>query len=198
MLRKSFSHIPLEAGCDEAGRGCLCGPVFAAAVILPEHFSNDFLKDSKKLTKKQRNELRNIIEKEAITWAVGSVDNETIDKINILNASITAMHRALDGLNMKPQFIIVDGNKFTPYHGISFHCIIKGDNLYESIAAASVLAKTHRDEFMEKIHQEFPQYGWSQNKGYPTSKHRQAIRNFGITSYHRLSYNLNEQLRLKF
>jgi len=198
MLKLSFSNQLLEAGCDEAGRGCLCGPVFAAAVILPIDFQNEHLNDSKKLTKKQRDALRIIIEKEAISWAVGTVDNLLIDEINILNASILAMHKALDKLSIKPQFLIIDGNRFKPYHDISFQCIVKGDGLFESIAAASVLAKTHRDEFMEKIHHEYPGYGWNKNKGYPTSQHRQAISSLGITPYHRKSFNLNEQLKLYF
>jgi len=198
MLKLSFSNQLLEAGCDEAGRGCLCGPVFAAAVILPIDFQNEHLNDSKKLTKKQRDALRIIIEKEAISWAVGTVDNLLIDEINILNASILAMHKELDKLWIKPQFLIIDGNRFKPYHDISFQCIVKGDGLFESIAAASVLAKTHRDEFMEKIHHEYPGYGWNKNKGYPTSQHRQAISSLGITPYHRKSFNLNEQLKLYF
>lgn len=198
MLKLSFSNQLLEAGCDEAGRGCLCGPVFAAAVILPIDFQNEHLNDSKKLTKKQRDALRMIIEKEAISWAVGIVDNLLIDEINILNASILAMHKALNKLSIKPQFLIIDGNRFKPYHDISFQCIVKGDGLFESIAAASVLAKTHRDEFMEKIHNEYPGYGWNKNKGYPTLQHRQAISSLGITPYHRKSFNLNEQLKLNF
>lgn len=198
MLKLSFSNQLLEAGCDEAGRGCLCGPVFAAAVILPVDFQNEHLNDSKKLTKKQRDALRMIIEKEAVSWAIGIVDNLLIDEINILNASILAMHKALDKLSIKPQFLIIDGNRFKPYHEISFQCIVKGDGLFESIAAASVLAKTHRDEYMEKIHNEYPGYGWNKNKGYPTLQHRQAISKLGITPYHRKSFNLNEQLKLNF
>ena len=198
MLKLSFSNQLLEAGCDEAGRGCLCGPVFAAAVILPIDFQNEHLNDSKKLTKKQRDALRMIIEKEAISWAIGIVDNLLIDEINILNASILAMHKALDKLSIKPQFLIIDGNRFKPYHEVSFQCIVKGDGLFESIAAASVLAKTHRDEFMEKIHNEYPGYGWNKNKGYPTLQHRQAKTGLGITPYHRKSFNLNEQLKLYF
>jgi len=186
----------LEAGCDEAGRGCLCGPVFAAAVILPKHFHNNILNDSKKLTKAQRDKLRIIIEQDAVGWAVGIIDNNIIDEINILNASILAMHEALDGLSVKPQFLIVDGNRFKPYHDIAHQCIVKGDGLFASIAAASILAKTHRDEFMEKIHLEYPDYGWNRNKGYPTLQHRQAISRFGIAPYHRKSFNLNEQLKL--
>jgi len=196
MLQLSFSHKFPEAGCDEAGRGCLCGPVYAAAVILPKDFKNKLLNDSKKLTRKQRDHLRIIIEKEALNWAIGIVDNITIDEINILNASILAMHKALDNLTVKPLFIIVDGNRFKSYNEIPYQCIIKGDGLYSSIAAASILAKTHRDEFMEKIHADNPGYGWKKNKGYPTLQHRQAITRLGITSFHRKSFNLNEQLRL--
>ena len=186
----------LEAGCDEAGRGCLCGPVFAAAVILPKHFNNNLLNDSKKLSKAQRDKLRIIIQEDALSWAVGIIDNTVIDEINILNASILAMHRALDGLSIKPQFLIIDGNRFKPYHDIAYQCIVKGDGLFAPIAAASVIAKTHRDEFMEKIHLEYPDYGWNRNKGYPTLQHRQAISRFGVTPYHRKSFNLNEQLKL--
>jgi len=196
MLQLSFSHKFPEAGCDEAGRGCLCGPVYAAAVILPKEFKNKLLNDSKKLTRKQRDHLRIIIEKEALNWAIGIVDNITIDEINILNASILAMHKALDNLTVKPLFIIVDGNRFKSYNEIPYQCIIKGDGLYSSIAAASILAKTYRDEFMEKIHTDNPGYGWNKNKGYPTLQHRQAITRLGITSFHRKSFNLNEQLRL--
>lgn len=196
MLQLSFSHKFPEAGCDEAGRGCLCGPVYASAVILPKDFKNKLLNDSKKLTRKQRDHLRIIIEKEALNWAIGIVDNITIDEINILNASILAMHKALDNLTVKPLFIIVDGNRFKSYKEIPYQCIIKGDGLYSSIAAASILAKTYRDEFMEKIHTDNPGYGWNKNKGYPTLQHRQAITRLGITSFHRKSFNLNEQLRL--
>jgi ribonuclease HII len=195
MLKSTFSNKMLEAGCDEAGRGCLCGPVFASAVILPLNFKNNLLNDSKKLTKKQRDFLRSVIEREAISWAIGVVDNMMIDEINILNASILAMHKALDKLTLKPQFIIVDGNRFKPYQDISHQCIVKGDGIYTSIAAASVLAKTHRDEIMEKMHYENPGYGWNKNKGYPTLHHRQAISRLGITPYHRKSFNLNEQLK---
>jgi ribonuclease HII len=196
MLKVSFSNLLLEAGCDEAGRGCLCGPVYAATVILPTDFKNEILNDSKKLSKTQRDSLRKIIEKEALCWAVGIVDNPAIDEINILNASILAMHKALDKLSMKPQFIIVDGNRFKPYHNIPFQCIIKGDSQYLSIAAASVLAKTHRDELMEKLHSQYPDYGWNKNKGYPTLQHRRAILKSGITPYHRKSFKMSEQLKL--
>jgi ribonuclease HII len=196
MLKLSFSNILLEAGCDEAGRGCLCGPVYAAAVILPPDFKNEILNDSKQLSKIQRDGLRKIIEKEALYWAVGIVDNLAIDEINILNASILAMHQALDKLYMKPQFIIIDGNRFKSYHNIPFQCIIKGDSQFLSIAAASVLAKTHRDEMMEELHAEYPDYGWNKNKGYPTLQHRCAISKSGITPYHRKSFKMSEQLKL--
>ncbi|HPE34388.1 MAG TPA: ribonuclease HII [Bacteroidales bacterium] len=196
MLLKSLSGELMEAGCDEAGRGCLAGPVFAAAVILPAHFGCDQLNDSKKLTEKQRNFLRKIIEKEALAWAVASVDNTTIDQINILNASFLAMHRALNQLTVRPGFIIVDGNRFTPYSTIPYKCVIGGDGKYMSIAAASILAKTHRDEYMKHLDPEYPQYLWKQNKGYPTTAHRKAISAFGLTPYHRLSFKLSEQLRL--
>jgi ribonuclease HII len=198
MLKLSFTRNMTEAGCDEAGRGCLCGPVFAAAVVLPSSFNNPLLNDSKKLTKAQRNSLRTIIEKEALSWAIGIVDNETIDLINILNASILAMHRALDKLLIHPQFILIDGNRFKPYQDIPYQCIIKGDGLYASIAAASILAKTYRDDFMENIHLEYPEYGWNKNKGYPTKQHKLAISIHGITCYHRKSFKLNEQLKFIF
>lgn len=188
----------MEAGCDEAGRGCLCGPVYAAAVILPEKFHHPLLNDSKKLTQKQRDHLRVIIEKEAVCWATGVADPATIDDINILNASISAMHKALDQLPVQPRFIIIDGNRFKTYKKIPHECIIKGDGLYASIAAASILAKTHRDEYMEKLHLEFPGYGWNKNKGYPTKHHKMAISKFGITPYHRKSFKLNEQLKIIF
>ena len=187
----------IEAGCDEAGRGCFAGPVFAAAVILPENFKNDFLDDSKKLSKKQRDELREIIEEQAIDWAVASVDNHEIDEINILNSSILAMHRAIEKLKVKPEFLLIDGNKFKKYKNIPHECIVKGDGKYLSIAAASVLAKTHRDEFMCDIDKKFPQYKWNKNKGYPTREHKDAISEFGITEYHRKSFNMNEQLKIK-
>lgn len=196
MLKLSFSNLLPEAGCDEAGRGCLCGPVFAAAVILPQDFKNDMLNDSKQLSKIQRDKLRKIVELEALSWAVGIVENSEIDAINILNASILAMHHALDKLAVKPQFIIIDGNRFKPYSNIPFQCIVKGDGQYLSIAAASILAKTHRDELMEKLHNEYPDYGWNKNKGYPTLQHRHAISQFGITPFHRKSFNMSEQLKL--
>ena len=198
MLKQSYSNIPYEAGCDEAGRGCLCGPVYASALILPMGFFHPLLNDSKKLTRSQRDQLRLIIEKEAVCWEVGIADQNTIDEINILNASILAMHNALDKLRIKPEFIIVDGNRFHSYKNIPHQCIVKGDSLYTTIAAASILAKTHRDEYMEKIHIEFPVYGWNQNKGYPTAFHKQAISAYGITPHHRKSFNMTKQLKINF
>lgn len=196
MLQFSLTD-KIEAGCDEAGRGCLAGPVFAAAVILPSGFKNELLNDSKKLNEKQRNLLRNIIEKEALTWSVAICTPLEIDKINILNASILGMHRALEGLIQVPELILVDGHKFKPYKSIEHKCIIKGDGKMMSIAAASILAKTHRDEFMEKIHQEYPYYDWHKNKGYPTKFHKQAIAKHGTTPHHRMTFNMTEQLKLK-
>lgn len=199
MLEPNYRTNCLEAGCDEAGRGCLAGPVFAAAVILPDDFSNELLNDSKQLTEKQREALRPIIEKEAIAWAVASVDNHEIDQINILNASFLAMHRALDQLKVRPEHIIIDGNRFKKYKEVPHLCIVKGDGKYMSIAAASVLAKTHRDEYMENLHEQFPVYNWKKNKGYPTKEHRQGIADYGITGYHRTSFNLLEtQLKFEF
>ena len=187
----------IEAGCDEAGRGCLAGPVFAAAVILPDQFNHPLLNDSKQLTEHQRNTLRPIIEQEALAWCVGVVTATEIDEINILNASILAMHRALDGLGIRPEAILVDGNRFKPYHDIPSPCIVKGDATYRSIAAASILAKTHRDEFMDRIAAEYPQYAWDKNKGYPTKAHRQAIEQTGPSPYHRMSFRLiDRQLKL--
>lgn len=197
MLDLKFNPAHIEAGCDEAGRGCLAGPVFAAAVILPDDFTNDLLNDSKQLSGRQREKLRYIIEEEAAAWAVASVDNHKIDEINILNASITAMHLALDQLVLRPQYIIVDGNRFKAYKNIPHTCIVKGDGKYMSIAAASILAKTYRDEFMEKLDKDFPVYNWKQNKGYPTQEHRDKIKEFGITDFHRKSFNLADQ-QLKF
>ncbi len=190
----------IEAGCDEAGRGCLAGPVFAAAVILPPDFENSLLNDSKQLTEKQRYALRPIIQEQAVAWAVGIVDNEEIDRINILKASILAMHKALDSLEVRPEHILVDGNRFYPYRDIPHTTVVKGDGKYLSIAAASVLAKTCRDDFMNRIAQEYPQYGWLDNKGYPTAAHREAIRQYGTTPYHRMSFNLlgDSQLSLNF
>lgn len=193
MLELKYNQQDIEAGCDEAGRGCLAGPVFAAAVILPDNFSSELLNDSKQLSEKQREQLRPIIEEEALAWAVAWVDNHEIDQINILNASILAMHKALDQLSIRPQHIIVDGNRFKKYGETPHLCIVKGDGKYMSIAAASVLAKTHRDEYMQNLHQQFPVYNWKRNKGYPTQEHRNSIREFGITDFHRISFNLTEQ-----
>jgi len=198
MLHPKFSSFSLEVGTDEAGRGCLAGPVVAAAVILPTDFSHAFLDDSKQLSEKKRQELRPIIEENAISYAVSFVMQDEIDEINILQASITAMHRAIDGLKIIPEFIIVDGNKFRKYQQIPHQTIVKGDSKYLSIAAASILAKTYRDDYMEKIHQEFPAYFWSKNKGYPTVEHRNSIREFGATIHHRKSFKLlPEQLKLE-
>ena len=189
----------IEAGCDEAGRGCLAGPVFAAAVILPDNFGNELLNDSKKLTEKQRYALRPIIERDALAFAVGIVDNREIDRINILNASFLAMHRAVAQLKILPKHLLIDGNRFKAYPEISHTCIIKGDGKYLPIAAASILAKTYRDDYMDAIHKEFPQYNWQQNKGYPTPNHRKLVREIGITHYHRITFgNLADQLRLNF
>ena len=190
MLEIFHTKNKIEAGCDEAGRGCLAGPVVAAAVILPSGFRNDILNDSKKLTKKKRYALRSIIEKEALAWAVGVVDNKEIDEINILNASFLAMHRALDQLGKLPDSILVDGNRFTAYNKIEHHCIVKGDGIYMSIAAASILAKTYRDDMMTKLAKEFPFYGWERNMGYPTKVHREGIRGHGATPFHRMSFQL--------
>ncbi|XMO87374.1 ribonuclease HII [Algibacter sp. AS12] len=190
MLLANHSNLILECGTDEAGRGCLAGPVTAAAVILPKHFSNAVLNDSKQLSEKKRMLLKPIIEEQALCFGVAHVFQEEIDKINILNASILAMHHSIDKLSKTPQFIIVDGNKFKLYKNVPHETIIKGDSKYLSIAAASVLAKTHRDLYMDKIHQEFPMYNWKQNKGYPTKEHRAAIKKYGITKYHRKSFRL--------
>ncbi|MCD6543593.1 MAG: ribonuclease HII [Flavobacteriaceae bacterium] len=197
MLKSNFSNQKLEAGTDEAGRGCLAGPVVAAAVILPADFKHDLLNDSKQLTAKQRELLRPIIEKEAVAYGVAYVYQEEIDKINILNASILAMHKSIDKLKTVPKFIIVDGNRFKNYKSIPHQTIVKGDSKYLSIAAASVLAKTYRDEYMERIHLNFPGYNWKKNKGYPTKEHRDAIRAIGVNSHHRKSFRLlPEQLKL--
>lgn len=190
MLKNYYNEGKIEAGCDEAGRGCLAGSVYAAAVIFPADYQNDELNDSKQLTDKKRHQLREIIERDALAWAVGVVTPEEIDKINILNASFLAMHRALDQLTVRPEAIIVDGNRFKQYGKIPHTCIVKGDAKYLSIAAASILAKTYRDDYMDGLAEEFPQYDWKSNKGYPTKKHREAIRQYGVTSYHRMSYNL--------
>lgn len=197
MLLKKFSTFKLECGTDEAGRGCLAGPVTAAAVILPENFYNLMLNDSKQLSEKKRDILKPIIEQHAIQFAMAHVFEEKIDSINILNASILAMHQSIEKLNKTPDFIIVDGNRFKPYKKIPFETIIKGDSKYLSIAAASVLAKTHRDIYMNLIHEEYPMYNWKQNKGYPTKEHREAIKKYGITKYHRKSFKLlPQQLKL--
>jgi ribonuclease HII len=196
MLKSHYSSEFIEAGCDEAGRGCLAGPVFAAAVILPKKFRNEILTDSKLLTPRQRNDLRCLIECEAIAWAVASMDAQEIDRINILNASIYSMHKAIADLHTTPQLLLIDGNRFHPYPGIPHHCIVKGDSKYLSIAAASILAKTYRDDFMRKLHEEFPVYDWINNKGYPCKKHREGLYLHGISPYHRKSYNLFGQLKL--
>ena len=190
MLLPYLEQGRIEAGCDEAGRGCLAGPVFAAAVILPEGYCNELLNDSKKLTEHRRDQLRAIIERDALAWAVGVVTAEEIDHINILNASFLAMHRAVDALTVRPEHLLIDGNRFKPYHDTPHTCIVKGDGKMMSIAAASILAKTHRDEFMARIHEEFPQYAWNINKGYPTKAHRAAISQYGPSPYHRKSFRL--------
>lgn len=199
MLQLSLNTKLIEAGCDEAGRGCLAGPVFAASVILPADFECDILNDSKQLSEKVRYQLRPIIEEQAIAWGVGIVNNEEIDKINILRASFLAMHRAIDALKITPQHLLIDGNRFVAYQQIRHTCIVKGDAKFLPIAAASVLAKTYRDDYMLELHKEYPCYGWDHNKGYPTVQHRDAIANHGVTPYHRLSFNLqNKQLSLDF
>lgn len=198
MLQLSLHTDKIEAGCDEAGRGCLAGPVFAAAVILPPNFKCEELNDSKQLSEKKRELLRPYIEQNAIAWAVGIVDHKEIDQINILNASFLAMHRAVDALKTKPEHLLIDGNRFLK-HTIPHTCIVKGDAKFMPIAAASVLAKTYRDDYMKAIHKEFPNYDWDKNKGYPTAMHRAAIHLYGITKYHRLSFNLTDkQLNLDF
>lgn len=201
MLESYFRKGVVEAGCDEAGRGCLAGPVYAAAVILPPDFHHEMLNDSKQLSEKKRYLLREVIQKEAIAWAVGIVDNQEIDKLNILRSSILAMHRALDDLKTRPEEIIVDGNRFYPYRDLPHTTIVKGDGKYLSIAAASILAKTYRDDFMLQIHQQYPMYQWNKNKGYPSKEHRQAIREYGTCPYHRLTFNLlgdSEQMEFDF
>lgn len=190
MLESFFDPLKTEAGVDEAGRGCYAGPVFAAAVILPKSFQHPLLNDSKKLSEKQRDSLRPVIEQESICWAVAMVSNEEIDRINILQASYKAMHLAIGQLQQAPSLLLIDGNRFKPYKKITHHCIVKGDGRYASIAAASILAKTHRDEYMQRLHTEFPQYGWNSNKGYGTADHRNAIQEHGLCSYHRKSYNI--------
>ena len=193
MLQQYLIEGRIEAGCDEAGRGCLAGPVTAAAVILPPDFHNDLINDSKQLTEKQREALRPIIEREALAWAVAHVSPQEIDRINILRASITAMHRAIDQLKTRPEALLIDGNRFYKYQDIPHTTIVKGDGKMLSIAAASILAKTHRDEVMRNLAEEFPQYGWSKNKGYPTKEHRAAIAAHGATPHHRMSFQLLEQ-----
>lgn len=197
MLENSYQIELLEAGCDEAGRGCLAGSVFAAAVILPPDFYHPLLNDSKQMTERQRDLLRPIIEREAVAWAVAEITASRIDEINILRASIEGMNVAAANLKVTPQFLAIDGNRFISHNGLPYKCIVKGDGKYANIAAASVLAKTHRDEYMLRLHEEYPNYGWDRNKGYPTKEHRLAIREYGLTPYHRLSFNHTEgQLEL--
>lgn len=206
MLLNHYYEGKVEAGCDEAGRGCLAGSVYAAAVILPDGYQNELLNDSKQLSEKKRYQLREIIERDAVAWAVGIVTPAEIDKINILNASILAMHRSLDQLKVRPEAVIVDGNRFKAYkepsdgHTLPHTTIVKGDGKYLAIAAASILAKTYRDDYMNQLAEEYPQYDWKSNKGYPTKKHREAIKQWGITPYHRRSYNLlgDGQLSIDF
>ena len=200
MLESHLYKGKVEAGCDEAGRGCLAGNVFAAAVIFDENYKNEELNDSKQLTDKQRKKLRKIIERDAIAWAVGIVTPEEIDRINILNASILAMHRALDQLKIRPEAVIVDGNRFKQYKQLPFTTVVKGDGKYLSIAAASILAKTYRDDYMDELDKKYPNYHWLSNKGYPTKEHREAIRQYGITPFHRKTFNMLEdkQLSLQF
>lgn len=190
MLLPYLKENCVEAGCDEAGRGCLAGAVYAAAVILPPDFKNELLNDSKQLTEKQRYALREVIEKEAVDYAIGIVSPEDIDKINILNASFLAMHRALDALKVRPEHLLIDGNRFRKYQDVAHTTVVKGDGKYMSIAAASILAKTYRDDYMQRLHEEFPVYDWNHNKGYPTRKHREAIRRYGESPYHRKTFNL--------
>ncbi|PTQ93202.1 RNase HII [Mucilaginibacter yixingensis] len=192
MLLARFQHELIEAGCDEAGRGCLAGPVFAAAVILPADFDHHLLNDSKQLKEDDRYELRAVVEEQAVAWAVASVDNVEIDQINILNASFLAMHRALDMLHTRPEFLIIDGNRFNKYQAVPHQCIIEGDGKYFSIAAASILAKTYRDDFMKQIAAEHPEYDWHSNKGYPTIKHRKMVMELGYTPYHRRSFRVSD------
>lgn len=197
MLLKNYSNFSLECGTDEAGRGCLAGPVTAAAILLPKEFENSLLNDSKQLSEKNRDYLKPLIESEALSFGFAHVFQEEIDTINILNASILAMHKSIEKLSVNPEFIIVDGNKFKPFKNIPYKTIVKGDSKYLSIAAASILAKTFRDAYMVRIHEEFPMYNWKQNKGYPTKEHRAAIKKYGITKYHRKSFRLlPEQLKL--
>ncbi|HVM87284.1 MAG TPA: ribonuclease HII [Puia sp.] len=190
MLKKKYQSVLIEAGCDEAGRGCFAGPVFAAAVILPQKFYHPLLNDSKQVKEENRYILRDFIEKNAAAYAVAQVDHDEIDRINILNASFKAMHLALDKLKIKPQFLLIDGNRFKPYNEIPHKCIIEGDAMYASVAAASILAKTYRDDYMKQLHEEFPHYKWNTNKGYGTPEHRSAIEDFGLCKYHRKSFNI--------
>ena len=200
MLQSHYFDGKTEAGCDEAGRGCLAGSVYAAAVLLPPDYDNPLLNDSKQLTEKRRYALRDDIIRDAVAWAVGVVTPEEIDRINILNASFLAMHRALDQLTVRPEAIIVDGNRFTPYRDLPYDTIVKGDGKYQSIAAASILAKTFRDDYMNRLAEEYPYYDWKSNKGYPTRKHREGIRLHGVSPYHRKSYNLlgSQELEIPF
>ncbi|MDQ7947383.1 MAG: ribonuclease HII [Pedobacter sp.] len=199
MLLNCYHQEWIEAGCDEAGRGCLAGPVFAAAVILPKNFYLANLNDSKQLSHEERNEIRPIIEREALAWAVAAVDHEEIDKINILNASFLAMHRAIEQLMIIPQHLVIDGNRFKAYPDIPHCCIIKGDGKYLNIAAASILAKTHRDAYMAQLHDDYPQYNWKQNKGYPTIEHRKMVLEIGLSPFHRKTFNVSDpQFRLSF
>jgi len=199
MLKSFHTGGSIEAGCDEAGRGCIAGPVFAAAVVLAPDYQNPSLNDSKLLSARHRKLLKEVVETESLAYAIGVVDEKEIDSINILNASFLAMHRALDRLKMQPGHLIIDGNRFTPYEEVPFTCIVKGDGKYASIAAASILAKTYRDELMSKLHQEYPQYGWERNKGYPTREHRRAVLEYGPSPYHRRSFKLlNDQMELDF
>lgn len=199
MLLPYYQNQLIEAGCDEAGRGCLAGPVFAAAVILPQHFEHPLLNDSKQIKEKDRFKLRQEIESQAIAWAVSMVTHQEIDQINILNASFLAMHRAIEKLQTQPQFLIIDGNRFNPYPTIKHQCIVKGDSKYYAIAAASILAKTYRDDFMEQIDQEYPAYQWKKNKGYPTIAHRNTVLEIGLSPYHRKTFKVTQpQLKLQF
>lgn len=198
MLKSSYTNLKIEAGCDEAGRGCLAGPVFAAAVILPKNFKLELLNDSKQIKEKDRYILRKIIEEKSMAWAVGKAEHDEIDQINILNASHLAMHRAIEKLSLKPEFLLIDGNRFKPYKNLDHICIVKGDGKYASIAAASILAKTYRDDYMIKLAKKYPQYNWERNKAYPTKEHKKAILKHGITPHHRLSFKLYDPWCLEF
>jgi ribonuclease HII len=197
VLKKAFKKGIVEAGCDEAGRGCLAGPVFAAAVILPSRFAHALLNDSKQVAEEDRDTLRPIIEKKAVAWAVAMVDHAEIDRINILKASFKAMHLAIDQLHLRPELLLIDGHIFTPYFGIIHQCVVRGDEIYASIAAASILAKTHRDAYMKKLHNEHPQYGWKENKGYGTVAHRNGIKMHGLSPYHRKTFGICKELTLE-